>query len=1087
MRVQIAERVTSAALVASALAWGCGPEPPPATPRSSLLEAVAGRPTFQSPADWRYHPQREAPLRARFELERGLALLAGDRGERWLVGKRGVRAAARLAPENIVAILRSEDSGFLFVGASGTTYEAAEPLGPFTRSSAPLDRLSRVTAARGAVVGIGASGRLIRSRDAAAVWAPVGPEATRFVDVMLDPDGSGLALAVPEALWQTSDAGGTWKRVDTPTFGALGFVRDKREGLVVRSALGLKVWRAAASTFDSLGRSVVATQHKLTTDPPRGPDATALVSGRAALIGGVYVEVARQSKARDGWEMLKGPLDGKLEVDPLDLGTKCGALKVAGFGKFITLACAQSVAGDTHEVEFFRSEDGGETFKKEPFSAYASLSALRLAVGERGALVVTGVCGKKTRGCRPRGVHHRRETRELPKRRSDAKKKKSKKKEKTRRERIGDYELASSATPALKGTAGGLAFSTDGAIAYAVGRRTKNGAFAVFVSKNGGETFDAREIEQLQVSEDFGSRRRRSWERPARRAVRVVSAAPAEDGTLALVVEDGGEYKLVVTDDEGRAIAVSSAPFPGARLGAAGTRALAVKPQAGEVWESLDGGASWEPLGRVPVELCRPGDACTFDLACHVEGCVIGAEVSRIGWRGQADSDDGVLAPPDHRSTGVSDRKVRTLISCALEAESWEEIGVLSSLPRATDAALGRAVWFAGAADASNASVTTFHGIGGAKPRVERVKLLAPVAKPESYAFTYHDQIEGGIALRYPLPTATSNARLVRVEVAFDNRLEETVVRATIPDAGSFRSGDYTSAGARTRAAQPDLVSITPGGAHVRPHHYARDSQTTYFVDGKRVSTIPPVSWPSSSGSVAWTEMTRVGSTPVPIRALSGGAAVVRGRRTGSGWTFDAIATGLATPAIFGLKQKMQLAYLGTNAGVYVSLFDEVNVSARALFYPFRSEGAVLDTAIPAPTQLDAGDRPRRCSKHQRKATPRVVAAFLPGTRHPVVVTDPLEPMRVLITDGAVMHGTPKTPCVAAFGATPVPSEIAPPGLESAIIPMDDLEHSWLFRFADARAGRRVAEYRRMSCRFDPTLEVPPEALRVEGTLVRRR
>src|SRR6185436_3105764 len=96
--------------------FGCGGSASQAhAPRSSLIAEAPPGAVFRSPAAWRYHPSAAAPLFSRAELADGRVLLAGERGERWLVDpKRGrAEAASRLAPETLVAILRSE-TGFLF-------------------------------------------------------------------------------------------------------------------------------------------------------------------------------------------------------------------------------------------------------------------------------------------------------------------------------------------------------------------------------------------------------------------------------------------------------------------------------------------------------------------------------------------------------------------------------------------------------------------------------------------------------------------------------------------------------------------------------------------------------------------------------------------------------------------------------------------------------------------------------------------------------------------------------------------------------------------------------------------------------------
>jgi hypothetical protein len=58
-----------------------------------------------------------------------------------------------------------------------------------------------------------------------------------------------------------------------------------------------------------------------------------------------------------------------------------------------------------------------------------------------------------------------------------------------------------------------------------------------------------------------------------------------------------------------------------------------------------------------------------------------------------------------------------------------------------------------------------------------------------------------------------------------------------------------------------------------------------------------------------------------------------------------------------------------------------------------------------------------------------------------------------------------------------MPDEGAPASRESALISPDAPERSVLFRVLGDGAATRV-EYRPMTCRFDPTLDVPAEAYR---------
>jgi hypothetical protein len=711
-------------------------------------------------------------------------------------------------------------------------------------------------------------------------------------------------------------------------------------------------------------------------------------------------------------------------------------------------------------------------------------------------------------------VHYRRIAKDDDKDKDKDKKKKKKEESKKEAKKKDDkkpkvrWELGLAATPSLKGSADELAFSPDGKVAFAVGRRTKNNAFAVFVSKDGGKSFEAREIDQIPPASDYDSSDEH-WgyyygRRPASTGGKVQSARVSDDGTFGIVFEKSGTPVLVVTDDEGRILSIADPPSDANTISIAGSRGIALSPKTRQAWETLDGGATWDPIGRLPIDLC-PGDAqCQTPIACHATGCVVGHELSRIGWRGQADDDQGVLTGAESRVNDMYDRRIRAPISCTLEEGAWRGLDGVPSAPTADSAAIGKLAWFAAVQDDEHASASVLHAVGGARPRVDTVSLLAPAQRAETQAIYVSTQVEGVAAMRYPTPESSGGANLKNVELAWENLVEGKLVRARVPDAGVYRPGDYARGSGRAQLARPALFSIGEGGLYLRPHYSERDDQTTYFVDGQSVQTVPGVRWPEAASKNTRTEMARVGGVHVPIMLVDGGAAIVRATRSSSSWAFDAYTTGLPSSRDFDLTQSWDIAYAKDRAGLLLRLYDPQGSQRSSMLYPFRASGAVVDAPIRVPTQLDAGDTPKRCGTGHKSDSPRVVAPHLGGTRHPIVVTDTSEPMRVLLTDSAVMHGTPEEPCVAAFDAEVVPIDTsggtAAPGYggygyapaptaperEQAIILLDDMEHSWIFKHVAAPGGKTRVEYRTMSCRFDPAIEIPPEVYDQQGTLVRR-
>lgn len=1071
--------------------------------RVSLLDPTGLGAAYQSPAVWRYHPPREAPLGARLDLPGSSILLAGDRGERWLASSKTgeVVAAARLAPERLVAIIQ-RGSEFAFVGQSGTSYESASPLGPFLRSSAPLDRLAKVEAAAGIIVGITARGALVQSGDGGAVWQPVGAEGGRFVDVALGPGGAGLALAVPESLYATQDRGSSWQKLDIAPFGALRLSADGKSGIAVDSALGPRRWDPTSKAVLSPMAAMPARHRfQLTRPPPRGPDASALEQHRAVVVAGEYLEIAQSGeRSQPGWLLWRGRFDGALTSSPLELAKGCSAVRLAAFGDSLALLCATRSLGAQQELTLHLSDDRGKSWAKDAEPIVGRMAELSLVVARGGQVALSGVCppSARARGCSPFGVYYRRKA----ERDAGARGKLAQAVREVRAATDAtteeppaeaEHELGLAATPSLERTASALAVSSDGAAIYALGKRTKGTAYGIYVSRDGGRSYESNDIPELEAApsyddddDEYGGRFARPASRSAASSVPLQMSA-ADDGTISVVFRQGGRLVLALADADGRLVQLTRPPVEVALLGAYGSRALGVASGSGRAWESLDGGATWDPIGKVPVDPCPGGGGCEAIVHCAAPGCVVGSELSRVGWRGQADDDHGVLSPPEDTRLALSDRRVRTALSCSLSEGGWQPLVDVGAAPTAATAALGKAAWFAVASAPQTASARVVRALLGSKGKLEAQVLLPPAARPAQHALYASTQIEGAAALRYLTPEASKQSRLTNVEVVWENLLEGRTYRAKIADGGAYSPGDHTP-GSGAETAHVDLLSITAGGLYLRLHRSPRDDQPTYFLDGRAVTTVPPVSWPATSLSTRVTEMVHAGSGKhVPVRLYEDGAVVIAGRATGSSYSFEAMTASVPRAKDFGLSLTRDLTYLNGAPGLALLLFDPQGSERRNQFFPFASAGAALGQAVELPTQLDLADPPKRCSAVARKDQPRVVVPFQAGSRHPILVQDAVEPMRLLLSARAVLHGSPADPCLAALDADPI---VLDPDddtarVERAIVLLDDLENSWLFRSSPA-AGRSRVEARAMSCRFDPSAEVPFEVYSAPGTQIRR-
>jgi hypothetical protein len=1039
-------------------------------PRPSLVSEASALPAFVTPAVWRYHPPQPARVNAELTLPSGERVLAGRRGERWLVAKsgQGLAAASVLAPEDLVGILRAPGGGYIFVGASGVSYEAHEPIAPFFRSSAPLEPLSSVTSSGAAIIGIRRDRGLLRSEDGGATWKPVGPGGPKFVSVLLGEGGKGLALAVPEALYVTRDSGRTFDPLVSRGVGAFGLERLPDRSFGVQSALGMFRYREGADPpLESLKAQSVSAPSELRA--PRGPEALALAEGRAVATAGQYYELALGEKG--GWQLIGGPIAGPLWPRTVaELGS-CRALRLAAFERALAVACFRAGAESaTQPVELWSSEDGGRTLQRIEPALEGSLVNFRMALGEDRSLLLSGVCPNHAggAGCAPQGIVRRAPLVGKPAAAGS--------------KNLEAFELRAAATPSLVDAALALGFSLDGRIAYAVGRRTKGGVLAIFVSRDGGRSFEAEDLALPTGEEADGEER---WESSAT-GVRVDALVPAEDGTVGLAVARYRSRVWLVLDESGRVLSVARPPDPRALLGVAGSRALAVSPATNDVWESLDAGASFQSLGRLPIDLCANDASCEIPLACTPYGCAIGSDISRLGWGGQAEDDAWMLPAPAAAAVDYSVPRLKTPISCTLDASAWQFLDGVSELPTAYRAALGKATWFAPAGDVTRGAAWVWVATGGAKGRLERQTLLGPVPAGAGFAFVLSPQVEGAAALRYSVPdTSSETARLGNVELGWLNLFEGRLKHATLADGGAYAPGDFARGPRGSQEAAPALLSIAGPGLYLRLHRAAGDNQPTLFFDGQRVETLPAIGWPLVGVRGTRTEMVNVAGAHVPIMFVGRGAAVVRATLRGKEQEFDAFACGALDPARFGLTQNQNITYLGDRSGQVIETFDSAAARAQAQLFPFRAQGEVLDAPIAVPTQLSVGEKPERCTPALEASTPRIVAEHYPGTRHPVIVNDGGDTAQSFLSDAAVLHGTPSTACVSAFDAEPVVPEGTPPPQTRAILPFADLAHSYLFR-SSGQAGSVRIEYHSMSCKLDPSAEVPPELYRAPGTLVPR-
>src|SRR5690606_29615849 len=102
------------------------------------------------------------------------------------------------------------------------------------------------------------------------------------------------------------------------------------------------------------------------------------------------------------------------------------------------------------------------------------------------------------------------------------------------------------------------------------------------------------------------------------------------------------------------------------------------------------------------------------------------------------------------------------------------------------------------------------------------------------------------------------------------------------------------------------------------------------------------------------------------------------------------------------VEQRRDIAYARGRVGIHLTTRGP-DGSALSQLFPLQPDGPVFGAPLATPTQRDLADPPSACTPQRRVGSPRVIAPYQPGRRHPLVVRDAVEPVRLLLTDAAVL------------------------------------------------------------------------------------
>jgi hypothetical protein len=1062
-------------------------------------------------------------------------------------------ASPVVASEDLSSALRRADGSWLYVGESGALYEATEPLGAFTRTVPAPEPLAKVAGVSGAVLAATMEGKLLRW-EAASGWRAMPPSpalaGARVFDLASGGSGRVLALAFPEALFASTDEGLTWTTTSAPPIGARRLGSTSAGELGAQGIFESVVWHGP--DFVQGPDRLLLPAGTLAVDVGRAASAAALQAYRAVVEGDRYYEVVRPENDGETWLLARGRIEGRLETTPIADSGRCGNIRIGARGAAVVIACVFSEGSDI-TAEMRRSDDAGSTWGEPLALTTPDTDQITITVSPDATALVAGVCkGTDASGtCKPAAPVLLREARPADGGRAptvDA-----------GHADAGDGGLDGgsggpslhafpASAPQLTGPSIHPSFSADGRSAYFLGKRGKDDRTSLFVSHDGGETFSPRVLQPSTLARP--PRRAEGDDEPtdseAPETFEIDESTPphpGDDGTVGLMVtRSRGGFAYLTTDEDGRVLQMAGPPLDDEGnavdviLAGNGRRVLAVPAYLGNdgtggiLWESLDGGLDWDKQ-TMPQSLVREYARGNMALVCFATGCLMGDTVARVGW-GSAGEQGGPERPPEP-SADPSHAALAPLV-CDLSAGTrWSRIddvfsgeGAPPTLPGVYALMRGRSVWSTLTLDRATgalASVSaTLPESGEGEAHMVRRPLLGARGAHTATAISA-TQVEGYALARVTYtPDAQGKpkvgAPLRDLELVWENLLEGTVSRARVPDAGPLQTGDVLPVAGGIDQLHASMISISARGLFVRVHAAHAAAGDEIFADAKgRVERYASTPWPATGplGALDFrADAAAVGGELLGLGLLQDPdhewAAVALARRTASGWAYSAQAllpqragTPFVADTTWGSSGKSPV-------GVTALLADPQHGRAWAHFIGFRGDGT-FTAPQPVATLADLGDRPRPCALADRTGTARAAmllksshgTVFFPGARHPVLVFEPrpknavgvAEP-QVLLTAGAVVHGTPASPCLGAFVA-----ESAVRGVPvSAVIPGDP-SRSWLFRLGDAPPPEATAgshrrgpaphgntsasvalEYRPMTCHYDASARIPDIVWTQEGT-----
>ncbi len=983
-------------------------------------------PAIATPAKFTFLPEGKVSLRSLVRLPDG-CLAVGMGGERISLGPaaagnttvEGCGPMIGAAPPLSAALLGAHASA-----AGGLTFYTPTATfvgGPLDAPGAltPTGRVLRLFAetSQGPLL-VADAKTLLRPKNGGLEEMPFPAATTERVASLVARGDAVLALAMPERIYASPDAGATWSAVDAGHIGAQRIVPTP-SGLAVLGAAGHLVWTPAR------GAPRVGEGLELTTSRPSlAPSALELPAashyaaraGVAGFAGASWVELVGGNEASserpDGGagsfdpsedlstrRLFVGGLGGALSPSPLP-ALSCDGARLTGAPGRVAVACLRE--GGKVEVLTAPLEGASEWTKLATTSEEPDLYGLRMTTSSSGATLVVGACFGRAE-CDPSHAWLL---------------------------RPGQAPVRARFAPQEVAAVSAMGTSANGKRVFVAGE-DRDGRQRLWASMDGGASFSSTLLQASSADEDSGG------DAGGMLYGALVSLSVGEDGEVTLSLPTAlREYAPIVYQFDARGSLVgTSTPlatleggrfereYATASLGHYGRRLLLVVGDSDQgravAYESDDSGQTWNATA-IPRAVEAMGEA----FVCGHSGCVLPQSHVRAGW-GATDASAEPSPEPAWPPMPSAPRLPGRRLSCELGKEGWKRFAA-DRLPPDEMIAKGKTLWFTRAHESDGRYLATIADLpaAGAAPKLVE-KVLLPKADPRFAQAFSGVQIEGLAMGRVALPKGATQVSesdgqpMKGLEVSWLHLTEGTSGKVTIPDAGTF-GWNFSP-----------FLTMTSNGLTVQP----RTDRDLLFlvVNGK-----PPVSFRAPSNprfvDTDWRRRGRwdyshVQGVPVatywtqgPQITLAGLTADPR-KQQNPPWRYE--TTSFAT-SDDGLAV-LQLTYLGIDPTLELH-HAPTGAPVRIVRKRMRSDGS-LGPNEEGPTPFDLGVARRACTPKELAAGGRIsfetswLDAFF-ESRDLFELTAPLAkgaPAEALPTTlrqvSLVMYGTKASPCAAAVRA----------------------------------------------------------------------